>query len=61
MNVLSLFSGGGGLDLGLETAGAQVAAMCEIDSHAAAVLRHHWPDTPVHDDVTTLNPEDFRG
>ena len=59
--VLSLFSGGGGLDLGLETAGAQVAAMCEIDPHAASVLRHHWPDTPVHDDVTTLNPEDFRG
>lgn len=59
--VLSLFSGGGGLDLGLETAGAQVAAMCEIDPHAASVLRHHWPDTPVHDDVTTLKPEDFRG
>lgn len=61
MNVLSLFSGGGGLDRGLDDGGAQVVGMCEIDSHAAAVLRHHWPDTPVHDDVTTLNPEDFRG
>ena len=61
MNVLSLFSGAGGLDRGLENAGHTIVAQCEIDKHAASILRHHWPDTYLHDDVTTFDPEEFRG
>lgn len=61
MNVLSLFSGAGGLDRGLEDAGHTIVAQCEIDKHAASILRHHWPDTYLHDDVTTFDPEEFRG
>ena len=61
MDVLSLFSGAGGLDRGLEDAGHTIVAQCEIDKHAASILRHHWPDTYLHDDMTTFDPEEFRG
>jgi len=55
--VLSLFSGVGGFDLGLETAGMRTVYQCEIDRHARAVLEAHWPDVPRHDDITTLTGE----
>jgi DNA (cytosine-5)-methyltransferase 1 len=61
VNILSLFSGVGGMDLGLERAGHEVVGMCEIDKHARSVLARHWPDVPIHDDVTTLETEDWNG
>ena len=61
MNVLSLFSGVGGMDLGLERAGHTIVAMCEIDKHARSILAHHWPHTPIHEDVTTLDGRQYAG
>jgi len=58
MNVLDLFSGIGGFSLGLERAGMRTVAFCEIDPHARKVLRKHWPDVPMFDDVTTLSKDD---
>lgn len=54
MNVLDLFSGIGGFSLGLERAGMRTVAFCEIDGYCRAVLRRHWPDVPIFDDVRTL-------
>jgi DNA (cytosine-5)-methyltransferase 1 len=54
MNVLDLFSGIGGFSLGLERAGMRTIAFCEIEPYCRAVLRQHWPDVPVFDDVRTL-------
>jgi DNA (cytosine-5)-methyltransferase 1 len=55
MNVLDLFSGIGGFSLGLERAGMRTVQFVEIDPFCQHVLRQHWPDVPVHDDIRTFH------
>jgi len=57
MRVLDLFSGIGGFSLGLERAGMQTVAFCEIDPFCRQVLRKHWPDVPQFEDIRTLKGE----
>jgi DNA (cytosine-5)-methyltransferase 1 len=54
MKVLSLFSGVGGFDMGLENAGMETVFQCEWDKHANTILNKHWPDVPKWEDVSTL-------
>lgn len=61
MRVLDLFSGIGGFSLGLEAAGMETVAFCEREPFCQAVLRKHWPDIPIHDDITELNGYAYRG
>lgn len=57
MRFLDLFSGIGGFALGLERAGWEVAGFCEIEPFPRAVLKKHWPNIWLHDDIRTLSAE----
>lgn len=50
----SLFSGIGGLDLGLERAGMECVWQVEIDDYCTKVLEKHWPDVPKHGDIKEI-------
>jgi DNA (cytosine-5)-methyltransferase 1 len=50
----SLFTGFGGIDLGLERAGLTCAWQVEINDYATRVLEHHWPGIRRHRDVATF-------
>jgi DNA (cytosine-5)-methyltransferase 1 len=56
LRVLSMFSGCGGLDLGLERTGRfEPVAFCEIEPYACALLAKHWPHVPNLGDVTKVD------
>ena len=57
LKVLDLFSGIGGFSLGLErTGGFETTQFVEQDPKAQLVLKKHWPDVKIHDDIRTFQP-----
>ncbi len=52
---VSLFSGIGGIDLAAEQAGFQTVLCAESDKACQAVLRRHWPQVPIVDDVRCVD------
>ena len=57
--VFDIFSGIGGFSLGLEKAGMQTVAFCEINPFCQKILKKHWTSVPVFSDVSALTAEDF--
>jgi len=61
LKVLDLFSGIGGFSLGLErTGGFETVAFCEIEEYPRKVLKKHWPDVPIYEDVRNVTAERLR-
>lgn len=56
LRVASFFAGIGGFDLGFERAGMQVVFQCEIDPFCQQILKRHWPQVLIYEDITTLVP-----
>jgi DNA (cytosine-5)-methyltransferase 1 len=55
MRVGSLFSGIGGIELGLERAGFETAWFVEWEPYAQAVLKKHWPNIPIYGDSCSVD------
>lgn len=53
MTFASLFSGIGGFDCGFEQAGFTPIWMCERDDACQSVLKKHWPNVKLYDDITS--------
>ena len=60
MNVLSVFTGAGGLDLGLEAAGFETRVCVELDAHAQRTIRWNRPQWKLADpgDIHRITPRD---
>ena len=60
LKVAGLFAGVGGIELGLHRAGHSSSLLCEIESGAVEVLKARFPNTPLYQDICTLEtlPDD---
>lgn len=57
---LDLFSGIGGFALAAQMVGGiKTVGFCEINPYAQKVLSKNFPNVPIHEDVKTLNPQDY--
>ena len=61
LRLLDLFSGIGGFSYAAErlVGGFTTVQFVEKEPFCQKVLRKHWPDTPIHDDITTFSPAPF--
>lgn len=59
MKFISLFSGIGGFDLGLEWAGMECIGQVENDPYCQAVLAYHWPHVKRIGDIRDVKVGDF--
>ena len=57
MRVLDCFAGIGGFSLGLERAGFETVAFCEIEPYCQKVLAKHWPEVPIYDDIRRITAD----
>jgi len=56
LKVLDLFSGIGGFSLGLEATGSfETVAFCEKDEFCQKVLRKHWGDIKIYDNIRSVD------
>lgn len=56
LTLLDLFSGIGGFSLAAHWAGFRTVQFVEINPYCQRVLAKHWPEVPIHDDITTFDP-----
>jgi DNA (cytosine-5)-methyltransferase 1 len=57
MQIIDTFSGIGGFSLAGSWMGWRTIQFCEIDKFCQKVLKYHWPDVPLHEDIKTLTSE----
>ena len=55
LKVGSLFSGIGGIELGFDNQGYTTQWFIDYEPYAQAVLRKHWHNTKIYDDITKID------
>ncbi len=61
LTAIDLFSGGGGLTVGLKRAGFRVVAAVEIEKHSYATYKANHPDVPaLRQNITTVSGEKLK-
>ena len=57
LRMIDTFSGIGGFSLAARwLGGIETVQFVERDLYCQRILRKHWPDVPIHDDICTFNP-----
>jgi DNA (cytosine-5)-methyltransferase 1 len=57
LRMIDTFSGIGGFSLAARwLGGIETVQFVEREPYCQHVLRKHWPDVPIHDDICTFNP-----
>jgi DNA (cytosine-5)-methyltransferase 1 len=61
LKLLDTFSGIGGFSYAAEklVGGFETTQFIEIDPYCQKILKKHWPDVPIHDDITTYRAESY--
>ena len=61
LKIIDTFSGIGGFSYAAEklVGGFQTIQFVECEPYAQKILKKHWPDIPIHDDIKTYNPEPY--
>jgi DNA (cytosine-5)-methyltransferase 1 len=59
LKVASFFAGIGGFDLGFERSGMEVVFQCEINKFGQSVLKKHWPNVILIDDIKSVKAKDI--
>ena len=62
LKLLDTFSGIGGFSYAAEklVGGFETTQFIEIDPYCQKVLNKHWPNIPIHDDITTFTAKPFQ-
>ena len=61
LRLIDTFSGIGGFSYAAEklVGGFKTVAFVECEPYCQKVLKKHWPNVPIHDDIKTYNPETY--
>ena len=61
LKIIDTFSGIGGFSYAAEklVGGFQTIQFVECEPYAQKILKKHWPNVPIHDDIKTYKPEPY--
>ena len=61
LKIIDTFSGIGGFSYAAEklVGGFETIQFVECEPYAQKILKKHWPDIPIHDDIKTYNPKPY--
>ena len=61
LKLIDCFSGIGGFSLAAEriVGGFETIQFVECEPYAQKILKKHWPNVPIHDDIRTYKPEPY--